>query len=48
VSQGGNVDWFRFWLQDYEDPDVNKKAQYEHWRELRDRKRNNANESPGS
>src|SRR4030081_1238633 len=21
ASQGGSVEWFRFWLQDYEDPD---------------------------
>jgi predicted dienelactone hydrolase len=35
VSQGGAVDWFRFWLQDYEDPDAAKAAQYERWRELR-------------
>lgn len=48
ASQGGNVDWFRFWLQDYEDPDVNKKAQYERWRQLRDRRRQNASETPGS
>lgn len=30
-----NLDWFRFWLQDYEDPNPEKKAQYEYWRELR-------------
>jgi dipeptidyl aminopeptidase/acylaminoacyl peptidase len=24
ISQGGSVDWFRFWLQDYEDPDPSK------------------------
>src|SRR5260370_18041883 len=35
ASQGGSVDWFRFWLQDYEDPDPSKKAQYFRWRELR-------------
>jgi hypothetical protein len=35
ASQGGNVDWFRFWLQDYEDPDPNKRDQYERWRALR-------------
>ncbi|MFI5093893.1 MAG: prolyl oligopeptidase family serine peptidase [Candidatus Acidiferrales bacterium] len=26
ASQGGTVDWFRFWLQDYEDPDPAKQA----------------------
>lgn len=35
ASQGGNVDWFRFWLQDYEDPDPSKRDQYERWRALR-------------
>ena len=35
VSQGGSVDWFRFWLQDYEDPDPAKAEQYTRWRELR-------------
>jgi hypothetical protein len=35
ASQGGSVDWFRFWLQDYEDPDPAKVGQYVRWRELR-------------
>jgi poly(3-hydroxybutyrate) depolymerase len=35
ASQGGSVDWFRFWLQDYEDPDPAKVEQYKRWRELR-------------
>jgi len=35
ASQGGSVDWFRFWLQDYEDPDPAKKEQYERWRGLK-------------
>jgi hypothetical protein len=35
ASQGGNVDWFRFWLQDYEDPAPAKAEQYRRWRELR-------------
>ena len=35
ASQGGAVDWFRFWLQDYEDPDPAKADQYIRWRELR-------------
>lgn len=30
-----NLDWFRFWLQGYEDPAPEKRAQYEHWREMR-------------
>ena len=32
-----NVDWFRFWLQGYEDADPSKAAQYAHWRTLRER-----------
>jgi dipeptidyl aminopeptidase/acylaminoacyl peptidase len=35
ASQGGSVDWFRFWLQGYEDPDPAKAEQYKRWRELR-------------
>jgi dipeptidyl aminopeptidase/acylaminoacyl peptidase len=35
VSQGGTLDWFRFWLQGYEDPDPAKAEQYARWRELR-------------
>jgi dipeptidyl aminopeptidase/acylaminoacyl peptidase len=30
-----NLDWFRFWLQDLEDPDQAKQAQYSRWRALR-------------
>lgn len=35
ASQQGNVDWFSFWLQDYEDPNPAKAEQYKRWRELR-------------
>jgi dipeptidyl aminopeptidase/acylaminoacyl peptidase len=35
ASQGGSVDWFRFWLQGYEDPDPAKVEQYARWGELR-------------
>ena len=35
ASQGGSVDWFRFWLQDYEDPNPAKVEQYSRWRMLR-------------
>jgi hypothetical protein len=35
ASQGSAVDWFRFWLQDYEDPDPVKSGQYARWRDLR-------------
>ncbi|NII09471.1 Atxe2 family lasso peptide isopeptidase [Oleiagrimonas sp. C23AA] len=30
-----NLDWFRFWLQGYEDPVPSKKAQYARWRVMR-------------
>ncbi|WP_210412671.1 hypothetical protein [Luteimonas granuli] len=30
-----NVDWFRFWLQGYEDGAASKQAQYARWREMR-------------
>ena len=35
ASQGGSVDWFRFWLKGEEDPDPAKREQYARWRELR-------------
>jgi dipeptidyl aminopeptidase/acylaminoacyl peptidase len=36
ASQQGTVDWFRFWLQRYEDSDAAKVIQYRRWRDLRD------------
>ncbi len=36
AAQSGNVDWFRFWLQGYEDPDPAKTEQYARWRQLRE------------
>jgi len=44
-SQGGSVDWFRFWLQDYEDPDPGKAEQYKRWRNLRRLQNVNENDS---
>ena len=35
ISQGGNVDWFDFWLNGHEDPDPRKAEQYERWRNLK-------------
>jgi dipeptidyl aminopeptidase/acylaminoacyl peptidase len=35
-SQQGDVDWMRFWLQGYEDPDPAKETQYERWEHLRE------------
>lgn len=32
-----NLDWFRFWLLGYEDPDPAKNQQYSIWRAMRDR-----------
>jgi dipeptidyl aminopeptidase/acylaminoacyl peptidase len=37
ASQGGTVDWFRFWLKGEEDPDPAKAEQYRRWRSLRNR-----------
>lgn len=34
-SLGGTVDWFDFWLNDHEDPDPVKAAQYQRWREMK-------------
>jgi dipeptidyl aminopeptidase/acylaminoacyl peptidase len=39
--QQRNVDWFRFWLQDYEDPVAEKQEQYQRWRGLREMQCNN-------
>jgi len=30
-----NLDWFRFWLQGYEDPTPSKKRQYARWRQMK-------------
>jgi hypothetical protein len=35
-SQQGDVDWFQFWLQGYEDPDPTKRPEYERWEKLRE------------
>ena len=48
VSQGGSVDWFRFWLQEYEDPDPAKTKQYARWRELRQLQKENEHNSTSS
>jgi dipeptidyl aminopeptidase/acylaminoacyl peptidase len=37
-----NVDWFNFWLQNKEDPDLTKTEQYKRWRELRKLQQKNA------
>ena len=31
-----SLDWFRFWLQDYEDPDPAKAEKYAQWRHMRE------------
>jgi dipeptidyl aminopeptidase/acylaminoacyl peptidase len=43
ASQGGSVDWFRFWLKDEEDPDSTKAEQYARWRRLRQLQENKEN-----
>jgi dienelactone hydrolase len=43
VSQGGTVDWFRFWLKGEEDPDPAKSEQYVRWRKLRELQTDAAN-----
>jgi dipeptidyl aminopeptidase/acylaminoacyl peptidase len=35
ASEQRNVDWYRFWLQGFEDPNPLKKNQYERWRALK-------------
>jgi hypothetical protein len=35
ASQQGNVDWMRFWLQGYEDPDPSKHSQYQLWQAMK-------------
>lgn len=42
-SQQGDVDWFRFWLQGYEDPDPTKQEQYARWRQLKTLQQRNRN-----
>ncbi len=32
-----NLDWFRFWLKDEEDPDPSKNEQYARWRQMRNK-----------
>jgi hypothetical protein len=39
ASQGGSVDWFRFWLQGYESPEPAKAQQYRRWEKLCDMQR---------
>jgi hypothetical protein len=34
-SQQGDVDWFRYWLQDYSDPDPSKQREYMRWQQLK-------------
>jgi dipeptidyl aminopeptidase/acylaminoacyl peptidase len=41
-----NLDWYRFWLQGYVDPDPVKAAQYDHWRALQSRAQQ-AGQHPG-
>lgn len=45
ASQGGTVDWFRFWLKGEEDPDPAKVEQYIRWHELRKLREEEENKS---
>lgn len=40
------LDWFRFWLQNYVDPDPAKAGQYRRWEELRRRQTDSASAAP--
>jgi len=40
-SLEGNVEWFSFWLQGYQDTDPAKAPQYEPWRALSKLRRSN-------
>ncbi|GGG99487.1 hypothetical protein GCM10011586_13800 [Silvibacterium dinghuense] len=46
ASQGGSVDWFRFWLQGYEDPVPAKAEQYRRWEGLCDMQRSSHPDEP--
>jgi dipeptidyl aminopeptidase/acylaminoacyl peptidase len=48
ISQGGNVDWMSFWIENYEDSDPAKVQQYKRWRELRTLQEANNTEAPVS
>lgn len=48
ASETTNVDWFRFWLQGYEDPDPAKAEQYKRWRELRKLQEENDKQPTGA
>jgi len=43
-----NLDWFRFWLQGYEDPSPAKAEQYKHWEAMCDAQKTNRPGSPAS
>lgn len=41
-----NLDWYRFWLQGFEDDNPSKKDQYQRWRELRKLYKNDMESEP--
>jgi dipeptidyl aminopeptidase/acylaminoacyl peptidase len=47
-SMDQNLDWFRFWLQGYEDPSPDKGEQYQRWRKFRKQKEGLLNEERSS
>ena len=49
ASLEATVEWMAYWLNGYENPSPEKRAQYERWRALREeQERNNASSSPTS
>ena len=38
AAETTNVDWFRFWLQGYEDADPAKSEEYIRWQKLREQR----------
>jgi hypothetical protein len=39
VSMPADLDWFRFWLQNYEDPDPSKTEQYKRWESMKEKRK---------
>lgn len=48
VSQGSTIDWFRYWLQGYEDANPSKHGQYSRWKLMRTRREDAASQISSS
>lgn len=46
ASMKRHIDWFRFWLQDYEDPAPGKQERYRRWRRMREAWKDTPTEAP--